>query len=149
VLAAIGLASASTLEWAAAVAPTIAHNKPSDYHTPENIHDFDCRDVGSSFGDRAELTYIDPSIWYLYAGCRPVFAPAARDKQTWQLQTGNPLLGQPAFAELERIIGDQAMTVVCARGSNDPVCRNAMEHSQCEPAGQRALRCKVAPGERR
>lgn len=148
VVAVLGLASASTLEWIAAVAPVMAKT-PADFHKPENLHDVDCHIVGSAFGDRAELTYIDPSIWHLYAGCRPVFAPAVRDGQNWQLQTKGPLQGQAAFAEIERLVGDKDMNVVCATGSDDAVCRKALAHAHCEPAGRRAMRCTLRPDERR
>ncbi len=139
---AMGLAGASTLEWIVTVAPVMA-KKPSAFHHPEDLHDVDCRLVGESFGDRAELTYLDPSIWYLYAGCRPIFAPAVSDGQNWALQTKGPLLGQPAFAEIERMTSDREIQAVCARGSDDAICRKAEGQGRCEPAGSRALRCKV------
>ena len=146
VYAAIALASVSTVEWAVAIAPTQAV-MPA-FHTPDDLHAFDCRDVGGSMGDRAELTYIDANIWNLYAGCRPVFAPARPDAyQRRALKTHGPLLREQAFAEVARLAGNGDMNVVCATPSTDSVCTTLLKKKPpCEPPG--STRCAARSARR-
>jgi hypothetical protein len=148
VFASLGLAAVSTLEWTATLAPVIA-KKPADFYPGDSLHDISCREVGSSLADSAKLTYLDQSLWYLYAGCRPIFAPASRG-QNWDLQTKDPLQGQAAFDELQRMLGDHQdqkdLVIVCAPGTGDPVCRGSAQRYRCDPAGTRAIRCTMPSG---
>ncbi len=146
VYGAIALASVSTVEWALAIAPSSAQ-KSADFHKPDDLHAFSCHDLGSSLADRPEPTYIDPGIWNLYAGCRPVFAPAAHDVYR-ELQTRGPIVGEPAFTEVARLAGTGDMNVVCATPSVDPICLRVLPKARCERAGVRAVRCKLAAADR-
>jgi hypothetical protein len=153
VLAAIALSAASTVEWLVGVAPAQAEVHAGLFHA-DDLYEADCRrDVGASFGEAAAPAYIEPPVWYLYAGCRPIFAPAPGNPQNWQLKVKAPRLELDALAALGNEMlgaGDPVTAVCAARGkSKDPVCGDATVRSECDPAGKRVVRCSLSAEERR
>jgi hypothetical protein len=112
----------------------------------------DCRsDFGARLGEPMVPTYVDESIWHVYAGCRPIFA-AGHDGPPGVVLAGWAMLGPKGFAKMDREIftpGAPAR-VVCPvePGARSALCRRAVELGPCAPAGTRAISCEIAPAVR-
>jgi hypothetical protein len=110
-----------------------------------------CRaDYGAHLGDRIVPTYIDEPIWYLYAGCRPVYA-AGHDGDPGVVLAGFPKLGPAGFAKMNASFfpPDTEALVICAAppAQPTPVCRKAQALGSCYPQG-RTVRCLIPPASR-
>src|SRR6185503_9873291 len=72
---AIGLASATTVEWVRGIAERVCWERKGFFGV-DPFYETDCRtEARARLFQKTVPTYIDESIWYLYSGCRPVFAP--------------------------------------------------------------------------
>lgn len=74
VAVALVLPSLSTLQWLRGGAQSDAHNK--GFWGNDLFYRTDCRlSTAAPWAERARVTYVTEELWYLYTGCRPVFAP--------------------------------------------------------------------------
>jgi hypothetical protein len=145
IIAGAALAVTSTLQWLFAVAPRRCE-KHAGFFKADNLYDANCRaDTGAVLGADATPIYAEAPIWYLYAGCNPVFAPAAPGR-SWGLKVKSPFLGYAALSELNRTLAkDTPLLAICIPNapSSDPVCDYARTHELCAPSGARTLRCTL------
>jgi hypothetical protein len=107
----------------------------------------DCRKaMGSRFGERPLPTYIDQRIWYLYAGCHPVFAPGGVGVDKKVLACGWPQYGGAALNELrtEMVRPGEPLRVACStRVAGDDVCTRARQIGPCAAAGTDVDVCTI------
>jgi hypothetical protein len=140
------LGAASTLEYAWDVEPAAA-----DCAAPGSLYEVDCRhDVGARFGEFPRPAYVEPALWQVYGGCRPIFAPVA-GAAYGETGVGSPLTGRAAFEQLDRTWArsDERLDVACTPKSYDPVCAKVLAlGSGCKPAGSRAVRCSLTKSQR-
>jgi hypothetical protein len=153
VLAALGLGAFSTLLW-------LSHypKHPTPEHWFRNrgpgLHDTSCRTVaGARLGHTPELVYVESSIFYSYAGCRPTFVAGKRGSPfAMKLR---PTLGPIGFQQLDRemLAPEASVDAICPAGRGtgdaDPVCNRALARTGCAPEGTDFLRCTLTPGDRR
>lgn len=153
VLAALMLGAGSTLLWRSHYP---RHPTPETYFRQRgpNLHTSNCREVaGARFGQRPEITYVEASVLYAYAGCRPSFL-AGRIVAYWAMKQ-YPTLGIPALKLLDKEMLPPGAPVdaVCPAGRRpgdvDPVCAYALARPGCVPEGSYYLRCPLTPEDRR
>ena len=142
-----GLGAASSWDWMTELAPKKAH-KHTHYFTNEDLYALDCPAAfGATRLERAAPRYLPKAIFYAYAGCRPVLAPAVKANR-WDLTIGNPYFDKAALKELDGrfVKAGEALGVVCERGARrrfDPICAALPPETACVPAGLRAELCTV------
>jgi hypothetical protein len=151
VLGALTLGAGSTLLW-------VSHDR--DHPTPEanfrqrgpNLHMMDCRAIaGARLGQKPEVTYVESTVFYAYAGCRPTFAAGQR-LSYWAMKQF-PAFGATALGELDTELLPRGAPVdaVCPVGRRDvdPVCAHALAHAACTPDGTDFVRCPLSAGDRK
>jgi hypothetical protein len=142
------MGGASSVDWIANVLPVRGHHH-DHFFTKDDLYAVDCRkDFGVTFGARARPTYLAKSIWYAYAGCQPVFAPASRDNPEWTITIGNPYFEKDALRVLRKTeLGPgETLAVVCPRdvpATRDPVCVYATRNAKCHDLGTRLTECEL------
>jgi hypothetical protein len=135
------------------------------FYSKINHYEVDCRkELGNAIGGAPQPEYLAPSVYYLYAGCRPIFSPGtpyqvplrtmgSTTTARWALNV-DVMIGPPAFAEIHRSMlpPDQPLRIECptdtTQANADPICRYALEHVKCEPLGPRITRCELSPADR-
>lgn len=147
------LGAVANIEFIQGVAPKKAH-KHDMYDARRELYSIDCRkDAGATLSDKPSPAYIAESIWYLYAGCRPVFAPPTTAGH-WTLRIGPPKFGIQALTALHReMLGPtDTLDVFCPADAQeaalDPVCAYALPRSSCHPVGALVTSCKLSAAER-
>jgi hypothetical protein len=104
--------------------------------------------------ERPVPTYMSEEIWFLYAGCHPVYAPAAqrrKDMKPNYMKAGVPLYGQPALDALEEEMlpaGDPLLAICPATDSADTLCRRFKSAGLCKPLARDVSKCIVPPADR-
>lgn len=153
VLVAIGLCAVPTLEWIQGVAPKRAH-KHEVHDKRRNLFTINCRKAtGATLLDRPKPVYMAPSIWYLYAGCRPVFSIPTPSGH-WTMKIGPPKLSEGALSDLHRgmVKADEMLEVLCPAKTSeldeDKVCEYAMAKTRCESIGSLVVRCELTGAQR-
>jgi hypothetical protein len=139
----------SSLTWALISLPATAPTNSS--FSAQDLYGVDCRKATSArLGERATPRYIDESIWYVWAGCRPSFAPGTQGSQRWSLKTDGPSHGLEALRELDDSSGDGVFAMACPLHVElaDAVCAFALTHHQCIPSGNLAKRCWMNSSDR-
>jgi hypothetical protein len=111
-----------------------------------------CRDeFGARLGDPIVPTYVDKPIWYLYAGCRPIYA-AGHDGPPGVVLAGYPKLGPEGYAKMDRSYfppGAPARVVCEADARQEtPLCTKARGLGACAAAGSSAIACSIPAGAR-
>ena len=112
---------------------------------------------GGLVTEKTRPLYGDPSILYLYAGCRPGFMTGpVSGMDGHDLKVGKARMGIDALKEMhaERrfLRPDAPLTTICDRApSGDPACAKlTATQGACKPAGTQLLSCSdVARGPRR
>jgi hypothetical protein len=143
------LGAASTIAWIAGVLPHRGHHH-DHFFTKEDLYAIDCRDLGRTLFAEARPAYLSQSIWYAYAGCQPVFAPAKKENP-WEITIGNPYFDKPELKVLGGMVGDEVLPAICPRDAaakRDPVCAWAAAHEKCEDLGTRLSRCMLTAADR-
>ena len=154
VLAALLLGGFSTALW---LSHFPRHPTPEAYFRQrgENLHTSNCRELaGSRFGQAPELVYVESSIFYAWAGCRPSFLPGYRSTPYWVVKL-KPTLGVRGLRQMDRemVPAGAALPAICPAGRGpdgvDPVCAFALSHGSCTPEGSAYVRCTLSPSDRR
>ena len=154
VLAALMLGGGSTVLW---LSHYPRHPTPETHFRQrgQNLHTADCRALaGARFGQKPAVTYVESSVFYAYAGCRPSFVAGERRTKYWTRKE-YPTLGTHALRELDREMAppDATVDAVCptgrAPGDVDQVCAYALAHTACAPEGTDFVRCPLSPADRR
>src|SRR5262249_38608261 len=124
--------------------------KYTGFASPIDFTTVNCRAfTGARPFMKSERVYAEMPVWYLYAGCNPLFAPAPPNTY-WRLQVKGPLWGIQALRALEAWHPGSELRVVCnPRETQDPVCSYARSHGRCAPAGQGVLACLLDEGARK
>jgi len=115
----------------------------------------DCvRTTGARFGERPRVMYVESSVWYLWIGCNPVFAPGWHERQ-WTTKT-RPTGEGNAIEQLRAIHAgmarpDETIPAACLSdpARSDVVCRRARARGGCERRGELFEMCKLTPEDRR
>ncbi len=153
VLGGLTLGAFSTVLW---LSHYPRHPTPETYFRQrgENLHASDCRALaGARFGQTPELVYVESSIFYAYAGCRPSFLPGFRATKYWAIKL-KPVLGVNGLRQMDRemVPPADALPAICpAKRSGDdvdPVCAYARRHGTCAPEGTEYVRCALTPADR-
>ena len=154
VLGALGLGGFSTLLW---LSHYRTHPTPERWFRQrgQGLHSASCRTfAGAHLGETPALVYVESSVFYSYAGCRPTYVPGKRG--AWHLETKlRPTLGLDGFRQLDRemLKADEPVDAICPAGRPpgdvDPVCTYALGRVACAPEGSSYLRCPLAPSDRR
>jgi hypothetical protein len=142
ILGALFLSVASTVFWY-----QFGIGSPEEFFT----NNVDCREsAGAHLFEAPKPTYIVRSVWFPYAGCRPVMSPGLPND--WRdLYTGGPDGGRRAFATLhtEFVKANEGLAAACPIASDaDPVCRYARSHRLCVPSGKAFEVCQISPQDR-
>jgi hypothetical protein len=152
VLAGLTLGAFSTVLW---LSHYKKHPTPETYFRQrgENLHDSNCRALaGAGFGQSAELVYVESSIFYAWAGCRPSFVPGYRATKYWVIKL-KPVLGVSGLRQMdqEMVPAAAALPAICPanRSDVDPVCSYARAHGPCAPEGSAFVRCSLTAAQRR
>ena len=111
---------------------------PASFNTKEDFYETDCRtELGGGLGLRPEPLYISRQVFFVYTGCRPAFMPGST-RGRHEIKTSWPLFAKEALTELDRDMvaegGD--LGAICARPSNDSICRRAQADGPCTPVGK-------------
>jgi hypothetical protein len=111
-----------------------------------------CRaEFGARVGTPTSPTFVDESIWYPYAGCHPIFAPAKNAPGDVVL-VGWPDTGRSAYAKMEASFFPRGAParIVCAREASKrgAVCKDAARVGRCRPTGRSAVTCEIPPDRR-
>lgn len=150
-LGGMGLGAASTLEWLYTIAP-IRSPRHSLFYTRDDLYAVDCvADFGAAPLRRAAPSYVAKEIWYAFAGCAPIYAPALRTADTWTLTIGEPLFEIDAVRALDRafVKRTEPLQAVCPVTTKlDRVCAWAEAHDRCAPLARRARVCELSPADR-
>jgi len=153
VLGGLTLGAFSTVLW---LSHYPRHPTPETYFRQrgENLHSSDCRALaGARFGQTPELAYVESSIFYAYAGCRPSFLPGFRATKYWIIKL-KPVPGVAGLRQMDRemVPPGAALPAICpAKRSGDdvdPVCAYARRHGACAPEGTEYVRCTLTPADR-
>ena len=154
VLGALGLGGFSTLLW---LSHYRSHPTPERWFRQrgQGLHDASCRTfAGAHLGETPALVYVESSVFYSYAGCRPTYVAGKRG--AWHLEMKlRPTLGLDSFRQLDRemLKPDEPIDAICPAGRPagdvDPVCGYALSHVACTPEGSSYLRCPLSPSDRR
>lgn len=144
----MALGAHSTLGWV----DGIWRNGADQIYGGPEMHQASCREmVGSAAGERARPTYVAPSVYWAFVGCRPTFVPG-NGNTVRVIKTEFPKIGPQAIEELDTVMlpPSAPMRIVCsAKAPNDDaICRYAVEKSSCQRAGSRALVCELPAGAR-
>ena len=153
VLGALGLGAFSSLLW---LSHYPKHPTPERWfrNRGPGLHDTSCRAVaGAHLGETPGLLYVESSVFYSYAGCRPAFVAGQRGS-LFEMKL-RPTLGLAGFQQLDRemLKPEQAVDAICPSGRSpgdvDPVCAYALTRTHCTPEGSAFLRCPLSPADRR
>jgi hypothetical protein len=153
VLGALGLGAFSSLLW---LSHYPKHPTPERWFRARGpgLHDTSCRTVaGAQLGETPALVYIEASVFYSYAGCRPTFVAGQRGS-LFEMKL-RPTLGLAGFQQLDRemLKPDQAVDAICPADRSpadvDVVCAHALRRTRCAPEGTAFLRCPLSPADRR
>lgn len=151
-IGAVGLSAASTIEWRTSSAmPKCV--KPSKYRSRHDFFKTNCvADTGATLGEVPVPTYMESGIFYIHAGCHPVFATGPRANH-WALKIGLSQVGEPSLRELhnEMIGPEDSLQVICPATetkTSDAVCRHARTEGKCTPLGEKTTSCEVSAAER-
>ncbi len=154
VLAALMLGGGSTVLW---LSHYPRHPTPESHFRQrgQNLHTSDCRALtGARFGQKPAVTYVESSVFYAYAGCRPSFVAGERRTKYWTRKE-YPTLGTRALREVDREMAppDATVDAVCptgrGRGDVDEVCAYVLARPGCVPDGTDFVRCPLSPADRR
>lgn len=120
---------------------------PHNSLIPESLFDVNCRRAtGARLSDRPQPVYVDQTGFYLFAVCRPLFAPG--ESRGWPLKMSPHLDPLTQLRELAPMGGD---TVAFCRADDkrDVVCRHlTAEPGRCVAEGAQFLRCPITAEDR-
>jgi hypothetical protein len=123
----------------------------------QRFYDVNCRaETGGGIETKRTVSrYVESSLVYRFAGCRPTFlAGPVENLDGHDLKQGIARMGIDALRELDgdaRFLQPSAsLPVVCPdRGSSDRACRLLIKQGACTPAGTGVLTCRASPEQRR
>lgn len=141
-------AAISTMTWYHEVLPALGQQHRHYFATFDH-YDTNCRDeVGPSLGAEDRFVYVARPLWYLVAGCSPVFAPGVASTTEWkQLTIGVPRFERAAVAALRRQMpSGSPLAAVCPTAPDryDVVCATAEATGPCRVLGRHAKECLLS-----
>jgi hypothetical protein len=145
------------LRWLREVAPkelAIYRENDANPWAKESPANLDCRSVAAAhLGERAQPTYVDASLHYVFTSCRPIFGPGR--VQSWTMKTVPEFESIPQLRALDadaEASGARfdAMCGADPRARRDAVCAYAVDHhpGECRAEGTRFLRCPLSSADR-
>jgi hypothetical protein len=146
VAAGIALPAACSLAWPRSADPRKCE-RPEAFFSSDDFLDTDCRQATGAWTGRPAPAVLEQGVFYLYAGCQPVFVAGQKSSAHWQLNVGWPRFGAAALREVhERMPAPGApLDVVCARERTRPdeVCDAAARAGGCRPIGEALAICAL------
>lgn len=135
----------SSAQWLWGLRPAVRRDGMSNYE------DVDCRKMGALFGQRVRMAYVDQSMWYPFAGCRPLRAPTSQSNLvSVQIYTSWPAYGWQGVRRLDAWLGGESMLAYCPTVGGDAVCGLIVSDKHaCEPETPTIQRCFVPTDLRR
>jgi hypothetical protein len=123
----------------------------------QRFYDTNCRtQTGASVETKRTSTmYVESSLVYEFAGCRPTFvAGPIENMDGHDLKEGIARMGLDALREVDsdpKFLDPKAsLTVVCPlTGSSDRACRLLQKAGSCAPGGTDVTICTMTPEQRR
>jgi hypothetical protein len=148
VFAGVALSTASGIQWLVSVAPRSCETHATFYGS-EDLYKVDCRaQTHARLFNHNRPTYIETSLWYKYAGCRPIFTPGRVD-ETWGMGLREPTMESNALLALDEKMAEpgEAVVAACPKESSgkDGICDYAVHHAACSPAGTDFVECALTP----
>ena len=148
--ASLFLTTFSTVGWVFASMSTSVFRNDGFYAT-FNHYVVDCRrEVGATVGARARYTYISKSLWFLFSGCSPIFAPGIQTGGWKAMTVGTPRFGKDQLGELRKQMPKgEAVPVICPleKEPGDPVCAAVEANRSCHVVGWNAKECVLSAAE--
>ena len=114
---------------------------------PESLFDVDCREVAAArLTDQPRAVYVDQAGFYLFAVCRPLFAPG--ENRGWPVKMSPHLDPLTKLRELGAMGGDTE--AFCrADDRRDLVCKRlTADPARCIAEGAAFLRCPITNDDR-
>jgi hypothetical protein len=144
---AVVLPAASTLQWVA-VEAGVRCTSAAALGSRWDFFDVNCKSsTGAGLGAAAEPEYAERRVFYLYAGCRPLFASAPL-RASWKMRTHGAQFGASALRDLHEnmLPKDRPLIVNCQPQpprAVDPVCAFATTAVKCTRPGLHRQRCQL------
>jgi hypothetical protein len=155
IMVAVGLGAATSFEW---LAGGDAYLGCIDSGLGgRKFYDVDCRkETGSRLGGgKTETNYVEASLVYLYAGCRPTYvAGPIQNMDGHDLKQGIARMGLDALREIDQdtrfLKPDATAPVICPLDkSSDHACRMLRKWGACKPEGSELEKCTMTAEQRR
>lgn len=138
----------STLAWLLGQAPGMDYRHGTYFAEFDHYHTNCRKEVGSTLFAKTRWMYISKPLWYLLAGCRPVFSPGVIANSGWkQLTIGVPMFNKEAVAALRKAVPPgSSVSAYCPRRPDppDPMCADAEAAGKCRVVGPHAEECLLS-----
>jgi hypothetical protein len=145
---------ASTVEWLVGPAEA-ALEAHKGFWGNDNFYETDCRlRTSARMGESTRSVYASHDIWYLYAGCRPLYAPGPNQGlDNHALVISWPELGRDGLRTFDKWMRPQdTLPVYCpakAPQDSDVVCATVRQQNSCRPMTDALDECSLSPDARR
>ena len=139
----LGLPTISTVEWLFGLGDSICRRDGDS-----NYADTDCTQfAGSRLGERSIAAYVDKTMWYEFAGCRPLKAESTSALHR-VIHLGLPKSGWPRVRELAQWLGDGPLDFYCSKQKPDEVCDKVMHKVECSAKTTQVTHCRLSAQQR-
>jgi hypothetical protein len=150
-VAALALPAMSSLQWLVTGGSAI-YTTSEKVSSRINLLHVDCRKrTAATTGEKPQITYAEQGVFYVYAGCHPVYTYAP-SRGHWAVKTHLPEWGVPAFRALAdtMLAPNDPLRVVCLAEAHtgDGICEYARQHSGCVAMGTYAVACELSATDR-
>jgi hypothetical protein len=140
----VGIPAVSTVEWLFGTGDSICKREGDN-----NYAGTDCREFAlAKLGERSIAAYVDGTLWYQFAGCRPLKAQST-SRFHRVIHLGFPELGWPRLHKLDGWLGNAPLHLYCSIGKPDEVCSRAMQRADCAVETTSIKHCQLSAQQRR
>jgi hypothetical protein len=91
--------------------------------------------------------YVDKSMWYQFAGCRPLRAQST-SKFHRVIHLGFPESGWPRLRKLDKLLEDGPLDLYCSTQKPDDVCDLVMHKAKCPAETTSVAHCRLSAQQR-
>jgi hypothetical protein len=139
----VGIPAVSTVEWLFGTGESICRRDGDD-----NYAGTDCREFArAKLGEQSMAAYVDKSLWFQFAGCRPLKAQST-SRFHRVIHLGYPESGWPRLHKLDGWLGNAPLHLYCSIGKPDDVCSRAMQKTDCSVETSSIKHCRLSPRQR-
>jgi hypothetical protein len=139
----VGIPAASTAEWLWGTGASICKREGDGTYA-----ETDCKEFAlAQLGEASMPAYVDGSLWYAFAGCRPLRAQST-SRFHRVIHLGFPEMGWPRLRKLEGWLGNAPLDLYCSTGKPDDVCKRAMQAGDCSVETSSIKHCTLSAQQR-